>query len=111
MATTSLPMFRPSRDSVAVLTELQALGARWVSPDGPGLSRTGGAGPSDHKALVLAGETLMIPIHTAAAATSPYAIRTSGRGTGVLERDGLFVGEVTFPAPPRFYAEATADGV
>ena len=64
-------MLRPSRDSVALLTELQSLGARWVSPDGPGLSRTGGAGPSDHKALVLAGETLMIPIHTAAAAASP----------------------------------------
>ena len=111
MATTSLPMFRPSRSSVALLTELQALGARWVSQDGPGLSRTGGAGPSDHKALVLAGETLMIPIHTTAAAASPYAIRTSGPGTGVLERDGLFVGEVTFPATPRFYAETTADGV
>ncbi len=111
MATTSLPMLQPSRDSVALLTELQSLGARWVSPDGPGLSRTGGAGPSDHKALVLAGETLMIPIHTAAAAASPYAIRASGHGRGVLERDGLFVGEVTFPTPPRFYAETTADGV
>jgi radical SAM protein (TIGR04043 family) len=111
MATTSLPMLRPSRESVALLTELQALGARWVSPDGPGLSRTGGAGPSDHKALVLAGETLMIPIHTAAAAASPFAIRASGSGRGVLEREGLLVGEVTFPTPPRFYAETTAEGV
>jgi radical SAM protein (TIGR04043 family) len=111
MATTPLPMLRPSRESVAVLTELQALGARWISPDGTGLSRTGGAGPSDHKAVVLAGETLMIPIHTAAAAASPYAIRTSGHGSGVLERDGVFVGQVTFPMPPRFYAETTADGV
>ncbi len=67
MATMSLPMLRPLRDSVAVLTELQSLGARWVSSDGPGLSRTGGAGPSDHKALVLGGETLMVPIHTNAA--------------------------------------------
>ncbi len=111
MATTSLPMFRPSRSSVALLTELQALGARWISDDGPGLSRTGGAGPSDHKALVVAGETLMIPIHTTAAAASPYAIRTSGAGTGVLERDGVFVGDVAFPATPRFYAESTADGI
>jgi radical SAM protein (TIGR04043 family) len=111
MATTSLPMLRPSPESVAVLTELQALGARWISPDGPGLSRTGGAGPSDHKALILGGETLMIPIHTAAAAESPYAIRASGQARGVLERDGVFVGEVTFPTPPRFYAETTADGV
>jgi radical SAM protein (TIGR04043 family) len=111
MATTSLPMLRPSRDSLALLTELQALGARWISPDGPGLSRAGGAGPSDHKAIVVAGETLMIPIHTAAAAASPYAIRTSGLRRGVLEREGVFVDDVTFPTPPRFYAETTADGV
>jgi radical SAM protein (TIGR04043 family) len=111
MATTSLPMFRPSRESVALLTELQALGARWISPDGPGLSRSGGAGPSDHKALVLAGETLMIPIHTTAAAQSPFAIRASGSGRGVLEREGRFIGDVTFPTPPRFYAQSTADGV
>jgi radical SAM protein (TIGR04043 family) len=108
---TSLPMFRPLRESVVLLTELQAIGARWISPDGPGLSRMGGAGPSDHKALVLEGETLMIPIHTAAAAGSPYAIRTAGQGRGVLERDGRFVAEVTFPTPPRFYAETTGDGV
>jgi radical SAM protein (TIGR04043 family) len=115
MATTSLPMFRPLRESAPVvtelLTELQSLGARWVSSEGPGLSRTGGAGPSDHKAIVLAGETLMIPIHTAAAASSPFAIRTSGRGAGVLERDGLHVGDVTFPTAPRFYGESTAEGV
>ncbi len=111
MATTPLPMFRPSRESVALLTELQALGARWISPDGPGLSRSGGAGPSDHKALVLAGETLMIPIHTTAAAHSPFAIRASGSGRGVLEREGRFIGDVTFPTPPRFYAQSTADGV
>jgi radical SAM protein (TIGR04043 family) len=111
MATTSLPIFRPSRESVALLTELQALGARWISPDGPGLSRSGGAGPSDHKALVLSGETLMIPIHTTAAAQSPFAIRASAGGRGVLERDGRFVGDVTFPAPPRFYAQSTTDGI
>jgi radical SAM protein (TIGR04043 family) len=111
MATTSLPMFRPSRESVGILTELQSLGARWVSADGPGLSRVGGAGPSDHKALVLGGETIMVPIHTAAASSSPFAIRASARGTGVLERDGVFVGDVTFPVPPRFYGETTADGV
>jgi radical SAM protein (TIGR04043 family) len=111
MATTSLPMFRPSRESVAVLTELQSLGARWLSADGPGLSRTGGAGPSDHKALVLAGETIMVPIHNSVAAASPFAIRASAHGTGVLERDGVFVGDVTFPVPPRFYGETTADGV
>ncbi len=111
MATTSLPMLRPSREAVAVLTELQSLGARWVDPDGPGLSRTGGAGPSDHKAIAVGGQVLMVPIHTAASESSPYRIRVSGRGRGVLERGGVTVADVTFPTPPRFYSEATADGV
>jgi radical SAM protein (TIGR04043 family) len=104
-------MLRPSREVVTVLTELQSLGARWIDPDGPGLSRAGGAGPSDHKAVVLDGQTVMVPIHTSAAEVSPFRIRASGRGKGVLERDGEPVREVTFPVPPRFYAETTADGV
>src|ERR1019366_4819410 len=96
MATISLPMLRPlpdGADAVALMTELQSLGARWISADGPGLSRAGGAGPSDHKALVLGGETLMVPIHTAASAASPYAIRASGQGRGVLERNGERIGD------------------
>jgi radical SAM protein (TIGR04043 family) len=104
-------MLRPSRESVAVITELQSLGARWVSPEGAGLSRTGGAGPSDHKALVVGGETIMVPIHTAAAASSPFAIRAGSTGRGVLERDGVPLGEVSFPTTPRFYGRTTADGV
>jgi radical SAM protein (TIGR04043 family) len=114
MAMTSLPMLRRSHDDangVALMTELQSLGARWVSADGPGLSRAGGAGPSDHKALVLGGETLMVPIHTAASAASPYAIRASGQGRGVLERNGERIGDVSFPTPPRFYGETTAEGI
>ncbi len=111
MPITSLPMLRPSRDAVAVLTELQSLGARWVDPEGPGLSRTGGAGPSDHKAISVDGQTVMVPIHTAASLTSPYRIRAAGRGNGVLERNGVSVADVTFPTPPRFYSEATAEGI
>src|ERR1035438_754128 len=114
MSMTSLPMLRRSHDDangVALMTELQSLGARWVSADGPGLSRAGGAGPSDHKALVLGGETLMVPIHTAAAAASPYAIRASGQGRGSLERNCDRIGDVSFPTPPRFYGETTAEGI
>jgi radical SAM protein (TIGR04043 family) len=108
---TSLPMLRPSHEAVAVLTELQSLGARWFDPEGPGLSRTGGAGPSDHKAIVIDGQTLMVPIHTSAAASSPFRIRASGHGQGILERYGASIADVTFPTPPRFYSETTADGV
>jgi radical SAM protein (TIGR04043 family) len=115
MATTSLPLFPPSpdrsRDLARVLTDLQARGARWVADDGPGLSRTGGAGPSDHKAMVFAGQTLMVPIHTAASEASPYVIRPMGGGCAVIEHLGVPIGEATFPSSPRFYAGTTADGV
>ncbi|MDP9151725.1 MAG: MSMEG_0568 family radical SAM protein [Myxococcota bacterium] len=111
MTTVSLPLFRPLRDPTLLLTELQSLGARWVGSEGTGLSRKGGAGPSDHKAIVLGGQTLMVPIHTSAALSSPYAVRALGGTSAVLEHHGRPIAEVTFPALPRFYAETTSDGV
>jgi radical SAM protein (TIGR04043 family) len=71
----------------------------------------GGAGPSDHKAIVLGGSTIMVPIHTAAASTSPFALKMTGAATARLERDGAFVENVSFPATPRFYERTTPDGV
>ncbi|MEK6298668.1 MAG: radical SAM protein, partial [Paraburkholderia tropica] len=38
-----------------LLTELQSSGLRLAAPDAAGLSRRGGAGPSDHKAVVIDG--------------------------------------------------------
>jgi radical SAM protein (TIGR04043 family) len=117
MARTTLPVLRPSHDSPEtgdrrfLLTELQALGARWEGADGERLSRRGGAGPSDHKAVSLAGETIMVPIHTAAAGASPFAIRQTGPAGAVLTRDGVAVGELTLPSTPRFYAGSTSEGV
>ncbi|MBV9946789.1 MAG: MSMEG_0568 family radical SAM protein [Myxococcales bacterium] len=107
----ALPLLRPSPDRRVVLTELQALGARWEGASGPGLSRIGGAGPSDHKAVRVDGHTLMVPIHTTAAHRSPYTLRDSGRSSAVLEFEGRAIGEVTFPEAPRFYGGVTADGV
>ena len=107
----SLPLLPPSPDPRSTLTELQALGARWIGPAGAGLSRVGGAGPSDHKAIVLDGQTVMVPIHTAAASASPFALRATGAATARLERDGVVIGSVTFPAAPRFYERTTADGI
>jgi radical SAM protein (TIGR04043 family) len=104
------PDVRDVRDTRAVLTELQALGARWATGDDPGVSRKGGAGPSDHTALVFDGETVMVPIDTRAAERSPYVVRAGATGA-VLERDGELLGEVRFPSPPRFYAGVTRDGV
>ena len=105
-----VPAPRDSGDARDVLTELQALGARWADGDGPAVSRKGGAGPSDHAAIVFAGTTVMVPIHTRAAEASRYVLRAGGGGA-VLERDGVPLGQVALPAAPRFYAGATKDGV
>jgi radical SAM protein (TIGR04043 family) len=95
-----------------LLSELQAYGVRWIDPGGPGLSRAGGAGPSDHKAVTIASQTVMVPIFTHAAAQSPYsAIVAPGAASATLHRDGVPLGEVRFPRMPRFYSRTTADGV
>jgi radical SAM protein (TIGR04043 family) len=93
-------------------SELQALGMRWVDPDGPGLSRHGGAGPSDHKAVTLGSETVMVPIFTQTAHASRYsAVVRAGAETATLLRDGSPVAEIGFPRSPRFYALSTPDGI
>ncbi len=75
-------------------------------------SRRGGAGPSDHKAVTIAGRTVMVPIHTAAAFESPYRSRTpDADGSSLIERDGVPVGRISFPNQPRFYAMQTFDGI
>ncbi len=75
-------------------------------------SRRGGAGPSDHKAVTIAGRTVMVPVHTAASFESPYAAgRPNAAGVSVIERDGAVVGQMTFPRQPRFYALQTFDGI
>ena len=93
-------------------SELQALGMRWIDPQGPGLSRHGGAGPSDHKAVTLGGETVMVPIFTHASAESPFRAEVrAGGDSAVLYRGPTRVAEVGFPRTPRFYALTTADGI
>jgi radical SAM protein (TIGR04043 family) len=96
----------------ALLAELQARGARLSSHALAGLSRVGGAGPSDHKALTIGGETLMVPVFTLAAQSSPFELRVdlSGQGATLL-RAGARVARVSFVATPKFYALATADGI
>ncbi len=74
--------------------------------------RRGGAGPSDHRAVTVAGQTIMVPIHTANARHSPFAAAPpDGNGASTLERDGETVGRIVFPQAPRFYALSTLDGV
>jgi radical SAM protein (TIGR04043 family) len=93
-------------------TELQSLGLRLADPKAGAAGRRGGAGPSDHKAVTLGGRTVMVPIYTGTAARSPFeAGLPDAFGRAVLTRDGSVVGEIAFPAQPRFYGLQTADGV
>jgi radical SAM protein (TIGR04043 family) len=106
------PSPRAPRLTADVLAELQTLGVRWQSPTGPGLSRAGGAGPSDHKAILLGGHTLMVPIFTRASLASPFVARVAPSGnTAVLTRAGEWIGEIGFPSTPHFYDLETSDGV
>jgi radical SAM protein (TIGR04043 family) len=95
-----------------LIAELQSFGLCWVDPAGPGLSRAGGAGPSDHKAVTVANHTVMVPIFTHAAGRSPYSAEVAAHGArAVLRRHGAPIAEITFPRTPRFYARQTADGI
>jgi radical SAM protein (TIGR04043 family) len=95
-----------------LINELQSCGVRLVDPKAGHESRRGGAGPSDHKAMTLDGMTVMVPVHTAPAFASPYFVeRPDELGRSRVSRDGVTLGEVSFPVRPRFYDLATADGI
>lgn len=95
-----------------MITELQSFGVRLADPGAGAASRRGGAGPSDHKAMTVEGQTVMVPVHTAPAFASPYvAEKPDAMGVSVIRRDGVAVGEVSFPLKPRFYELQTLDGI
>lgn len=98
--------------SPRLVTELLSLGLRLEDAAHGVAGRRGGAGPSDHKAVTLAGKTIMAPVDTAPAAVSPFvAGPPDARGFSVVRREGIPVATVTFPRQPRFYAMQTLDGV
>src|SRR3974390_3087386 len=93
-------------------TELQSLGLRLSDPALGVAARRGGAGPSDHKAVTIGDRTLMVPVHTIAAWSSPFvAAPAEEGGANVLMRDGIAVARIAFPKTPRFYALPPLDGV
>ncbi len=95
-----------------LITELQSLGMRLADPGQGAPSRRGGAGPSDHKAVIVDGTTVMIPVHTSGAFNSPYLAAAPGAdGRSAILRDGRTVGIIAFPRQPRFYKMQTLDGV
>lgn len=94
-----------------LLTELQSFGVQMHSDTGAP-SRSGGAGPTDHKAVTLLGTTIMVPVHTSSAAASPFALGKADRsGRVTLFHKGQPIAHVSFPAEPRFKELSTADGI
>lgn len=93
-----------------LLSELQSYGVRLLDAAGAP-SRSGGAGPTDHKALTVLGTTIMVPVHTRGSARSPYTVGTLDGGKAPLFRDGELMGEVRFPPEPKFYGLRTSDGI
>jgi radical SAM protein (TIGR04043 family) len=99
----------PSRQ---LITDLQSFGLRLADPTAGVAARRGGAGPSDHKAITVAGQTVMVPVYTGTAAQSPFEAALPDRhGISTLLRDGTAVGRISFPRQPRFYQLQTFDGV
>lgn len=101
----NLPLWK-TPDPFELLTDLQTLGMRLPERADLGLHRRAGAGPSDHKAVRIADQTIMVPIHTRGAAQSPFEVRGD-----VLYRDARALMPIEFAAVPRFYQRATAEGV
>jgi radical SAM protein (TIGR04043 family) len=94
------------------MTELQSRGLRLADPNAGAASRRGGAGPSDHKAVTVDGRTIMVPVHTSTAWSSPYvAGAPDGEGVSALSRDGITIAKIAFPKTPRFYKLQTFDGI
>lgn len=95
-----------------LLSELQSAGLRTGDDGLTAPSRSGGAGPTDHKAVTVLGTTIMVPIHTRGAALSPYAAGpVDSSGQAALFRDGERIATIQFPPSPKFYGLSTADGI
>jgi radical SAM protein (TIGR04043 family) len=95
-----------------LINALQSAGVRLADPSAGADSRRGGAGPSDHKAITIDGLTVMVPVHNAPAADSPFVAEApDAAGNSRITRDGVSLGAISFPNKPRFYDLKTADGI
>jgi radical SAM protein (TIGR04043 family) len=98
-----------------LLAELQSLGVRLESDPLASSVRKGGAGPSDHLAISLGKATVMVPVLSEGARSSPYRLRVITGETGecraVVERNARVVAEGATRATPHFYDLSTKEGV
>ena len=94
----------------SLFTDIQTRGIRLLNSDQAHVSRRGGAGPSDHQAIVIDDTPLMVPVHTQSAIDSPYTIDQSSE-TAKLLFDGKPVVDVSFANTPEFYKLETDEGI
>ncbi len=94
-----------------LITELQVHGV--ADPALPGnRGRRGGAGPSDHRALTIGGNTVMVPVHNTASQSSPYSLQANPVGGVLLAHEaGGPPLSVAVTSEPAFYSLTTADGI
>lgn len=94
------------------LTHMQCQGVRWVEGNDVGLSRHGGAGPTDHKALTFASQTVMIPLFSHQVKSSPFSAKKSDDNEQILifEHDKL-ISAAQSPSTPAFYKLTTKEGI
>lgn len=100
-----------SNSKQKLLTDIQTHGVRLASREHDHVSRRGGAGPSDHQAMVIDGTTVMVPVHTQSVYDSPYTLNNADNGTTNLLLNGIPVVDVSFAKDPEFYKLSTEDGI
>ena len=95
-----------------LITQLQSQGLKLVNRDRGASGRTGGAGPSDHKAITIDGTTVMIPVYNDIAADSPYSVGDIDELPQLsLQRNKRAIASIEFPPQPKFYNLKTAEGI
>ena len=107
-------------DKRKLITDLQSQGLKLidhVDHELGSVSRKGGAGPTDHKAVIIDGTTVTIPVHTNSAAKSNYTLgefhpqSVNYDKSHLLKESGEGVTEIKFPSQPKFYRLQTAEGI
>ncbi|GLR71225.1 MSMEG_0568 family radical SAM protein [Agaribacter marinus] len=99
-----------SQQMQQLITEIQSKGVRLASSEQEHVSRRGGAGPSDHQAMVIDGTPVMVPVHTQSANYSPFTLSQEKDGSTKLIGEGIPITDVTFAKDPKFYSLKTSDG-
>jgi radical SAM protein (TIGR04043 family) len=95
-----------------LILDLQSYGLRLTDHRAGITARKGGAGPTDHKAITIGDRTVMVPVYTDTAKSSPFEATGPGLdGTAILLRDGTPIAKITYPRQARFYALQTFDGI